>query len=74
MKNTNEIEKQLQHKADKFLEQKAREINPEALIVLPWNFKDEIVNREKKYISNGGKLMFAMPYPHVITNKGEVKL
>jgi hypothetical protein len=55
-------------------EQKAREINPEAFIVLPWNFKDEIVNREKKYISNGGKLMFAMPYPHVITNKGEVKL
>ena len=55
-------------------EEKARKINPEAFIVLPWNFKDEIVNREKEYINNGGQLMFAMPYPHVVTKKGEIKL
>ena len=55
-------------------EESARSINPEAFVVLPWNFKDEIVKREKKYIDAGGKLMFAMPYPHVVTNKGERKL
>ena len=30
-------------------ENKARQINPEAFIVLPWNFKKEIVEREKEY-------------------------
>ena len=55
-------------------EEKARDINPEAFIVLPWNFKKEIVEREKKYLNEGGKLMFVMPYPHVVTKSGEVKL
>lgn len=55
-------------------EEKARTINPAAFIVLPWNFKREIVEREKKYLDNGGKLMFVMPYPHVVTKSGEIKL
>ena len=55
-------------------EEQARKINPEAFIVLPWNFKKEIVEREKEYLNKGGKLMFVMPYPHVITKNGEVKL
>ena len=55
-------------------EEKARSINPAAFIVLPWNFKDEIIKREEEYINNGGKLMFPMPYPHVVSRKGEEKL
>ena len=55
-------------------EEKARSINPAAFIVLPWNFKDEIVKREKEYLDNGGKLMFPMPYPHVVSKEGEEKL
>ena len=55
-------------------EEKAREINPEAFIVLPWNFKKEIVKRERKYLDDGGKLMFVMPFPHVVTKDGEIKL
>lgn len=55
-------------------EEKARSLNPKAFIVLPWNFKDEIVKRENEYINNGGELMFPMPYPHVINKKGETKL
>ncbi len=55
-------------------EEKAREINPEAFIVLPWNFKKEIVERERKYLNDGGKLMFVMPFPHVVTKDGEIKL
>ena len=55
-------------------EQKARDINPDAFIVLPWNFKKEVVNREKNYLENGGKLMFVMPYPHVITKDKKIKL
>jgi hypothetical protein len=55
-------------------EEKARSINPAAFIVLPWYFKDEIIKKEEEYINNGGKLMFPMPYPHVVSNKGEEKL
>jgi len=55
-------------------EEKAREINPDAFIVLPWNFKKEIVNREKNYLQGGGKLMFVMPYPHIVTKDKEIKL
>ena len=55
-------------------EEKARLMNPNAFVVLPWNFKDEIINREKEYLNNGGKLMFPMPYPHVVAKEGEIKL
>ena len=55
-------------------EENARSINPKAFVVLPWNFKDEIVKREKKYIDGGGELMFPMPYPHIVSKNGEKKL
>lgn len=55
-------------------EEKARELNPSCMLVLPWYFKDEIVKREMKYIMNGGKLLFPMPYPHVVTKTGEINL
>lgn len=55
-------------------EEKARSLKPKAMLVLPWYFKKEIVNREKKYIKDGGQLMFPMPYPHVVTNDSEIKL
>ncbi len=55
-------------------ESEARAKKPKAFVVLPWNFKDEIVKREKQYINNGGILMFPMPYPHYISAKGEKKL
>lgn len=55
-------------------EKLAREKNPKAFLVLPWNFKKEIVKREKKFIKNGGILMFPMPYPHIVNFKGEKKL
>ena len=55
-------------------EERAREINPSYMLVLPWYFKSEIVAREKEYILNGGKLLFPMPYPHVVHKDGETKL
>ena len=55
-------------------EENARSKNPKAFLVLPWNFKEEIVKREKEYLDNGGQLMFPMPYPHVIDKNGEKKL
>ena len=55
-------------------EEKAHELNPSSMLVIPWNFKEEILKREKHYIENGGKLLFLMPYPNYITSNGETKL
>lgn len=55
-------------------EEKARKLKPSCMFVIPWNFKEEILNRENEYIKNGGKLLFIMPYPYVIDRNGETKL
>jgi len=55
-------------------EKKARSLKPKVMVVLPWYFKEEIIKREKKYIDDGGQLMFPMPYPHIVTKKTEIKL
>ena len=44
------------------------------MLVLPWYFKDEIVKREEQYIRNGGELLFPMPYAHLVTADGEIRL
>ena len=55
-------------------EKSAREMRPDYMLVLPWYFKKEIVIREKKYLQKGGKLLFPMPYPHLVTYNKEIKL
>ena len=55
-------------------EEKARNLKPKVMLVLPWYFKDEIVKREKQYIQEGGELLFPMPYPQVVSKEGEKKL
>ncbi|MDO8564248.1 MAG: class I SAM-dependent methyltransferase, partial [Nanoarchaeota archaeon] len=55
-------------------EEHARSLKPSCMLVLPWYFKKEITEREKEYIENGGKLLFPMPYPHLVTKDGEFNL
>jgi len=55
-------------------EQKARRLQPDCMFVIPWNFKAEILEREKEYVRKGGKLLFIMPYPYVIDKNGETRL
>jgi NDP-4-keto-2,6-dideoxyhexose 3-C-methyltransferase len=55
-------------------EERARELTPSTMLVLPWYFKKEIVARERDYLEQGGKLLFPMPYAHVVTGQGEIKL
>jgi GDP-D-mannose dehydratase len=42
---------------------------PEYLLVLPWHFKDEIIERESEYLKNGGKLVFPFPYFDIYSKK-----
>jgi len=55
-------------------EEHARKLKPSTMLVIPWNFKDEIIKRENKYIQSGGKLLFLMPYPHYVDKNGEKRL
>ena len=55
-------------------EEHARSLRPSTMLVLPWYFKDEIVRREREYLEQGGKLLFPMPYAHVVTKDGEISL
>jgi hypothetical protein len=35
-------------------------------LVLPWHFKNNIIEREKDYLNNGGKLIFPLPKIEII--------
>jgi SAM-dependent methyltransferase len=47
-------------------ENEARNDHPDFMLVLPWFFGDEIVEREKEYLNDGGKLIFPLPEFRVI--------
>ena len=39
---------------------------PDYLLVLIWSFRDEVIKQEKRYLLNGGKLIFHLPVFHII--------
>ena len=39
----------------------SKKINPDYMLVLPWHFKNFILQKEKKYLDNGGKMIFPLP-------------
>jgi hypothetical protein len=39
---------------------------PEGYLVLPWHFRDHIVEQEKQFLNRGGKLIFPLPEIEVI--------
>ena len=45
-----------------------KNLNPAGLVVFPWHFRTEIIEREKEFLSNGGKLIFPLPNVEVIQN------
>jgi hypothetical protein len=44
-------------------EEDARGMKPDYFLVLPWHFKAGILQREKAYLANGGKMIF--PFPEI---------
>lgn len=44
-------------------EAEARAMKPDYFIVMPWHFKDGILQREQEYLSQGGKMIF--PFPEI---------
>ena len=44
-------------------EAEARAMKPDYFLVLPWHFKEGILQREREYIAGGGKFIF--PFPEI---------
>jgi SAM-dependent methyltransferase len=47
-------------------EKQAMKYKPDYFLVLPWHFKEHIIKREKKFLSNGGKLIFPLPEIEIV--------
>ncbi len=47
-------------------EAEARAMKPDYFLVLPWHFKENILQREQEYIAGGGKFIFPFPEIEII--------
>jgi hypothetical protein len=47
-------------------ESEARAMSPDYFLVLPWHFKSGIVQREKSFQQNGGRMIFPLPEIEII--------
>jgi hypothetical protein len=47
-------------------EKEAAAMNPDYYLVLPWHFRNGIVQREKAYLASGGRLIFPFPEIEII--------
>ncbi|MEP7321938.1 MAG: class I SAM-dependent methyltransferase [Saprospiraceae bacterium] len=47
-------------------EEEAHRMKPDYFLVMPWHFKSSIIQREKNYLMNGGKLIFPLPEIEII--------
>lgn len=48
-------------------EENVRKLNPDYMIVLPWHFISEFINRESQFLSNGGKFIVPCPKFQIIS-------
>lgn len=46
-------------------EEKALQMNPSHLLVLPWHFRQNLIDRMHNYLEDGGKLIFPLPFQQV---------
>lgn len=47
-------------------EAEGRELKPDYYLVLPWHFRNSILQRERSYINDGGKFIFPLPNLEVV--------
>ena len=47
-------------------EAEARAMDPDYFIVLPWHFKNGIIEREKEFLDHGGRMIFPFPEIEII--------
>ncbi len=47
-------------------EEEARDKQPDYYLMLPWNFLDEFLEKEKSFRERGGRFIVPIPAPHVV--------
>jgi len=47
-------------------EKEARAMRPDYFLVLPWHFKSSVLDRESKFLEEGGKFIFPLPEIEII--------
>lgn len=45
---------------------------PNYLLVLPWHFREEIIQREQSFLKNGGQLVFPFPQFEIVSYKPKI--
>jgi len=43
---------------------------PDYLLILAWNFRDEIVQQQSEFLAKGGKFIVPIPRVEIIGNEG----
>jgi NDP-4-keto-2,6-dideoxyhexose 3-C-methyltransferase len=51
-------------------EAEARSQKPDYFLVLPWHFKDEFIERESRFLKDGGKFIFPLPEMEIVSLTG----
>jgi len=47
-------------------EEDARKMKPDYFLPLPWHFKSEFINRESRFLKDGGKFIFPLPEVEIV--------
>ena len=71
-RNPNKIGKMTSTGIEIISEEIMRQNPPNYLLVLPWHFKHEIIEREDEFLTNGGQLVFPFPNFEIVSKKPRV--
>ena len=52
--------------------EKMRKMKIDYIFVLIWSFRSEVIKQEKKFIKNGGKLIFPLPIFHIVDRENYI--
>jgi len=47
-------------------EKEARDLKPDYMMILPWFFADNFIEREKEYLAGGGHFIIPLPIPRIV--------
>lgn len=68
-RNPNKVGKMTSTGIEIISEETMRELPPDYLLVLPWHFKNEILEREKSFLDAGGQFIFPFPHFEIVGSK-----
>lgn len=47
---------------------------PDVFLVLPWHFRKQIVSKNQDYLDKGGKFLFPLPTPQIVSKEGTLDI